>query len=226
MKFSNKFFRTVAVCAIITGVLFVVYWLLQFGYTAPKSAEQAIALIGNALFTWVQWIDFIVAFFVIVALWGVAGKRFSASTGLVGTGFIFFIIYFIPALILSSMSIFTFNYGWARSYIKETDEAVKSMLMTNMSGFFHWFPAFIFVALIGYLVGSFLYGMATWKGAGIEKLVSIFFFIVFIGHLLWAIGFYGSLDWLASIMEWILLPIVAIQMFLIGAWLWKDETAA
>lgn len=226
MNFSNKFFKTAAVCSIIAGVLIIIYWLLQFGFTSPTSVEDAIAMMDNAVVTWAQWIDFILIFFVIVVLWGVAGKRLSTSTGLVGTGFIFFIIYFIPSLILSSMSIFTFNYGWASKYVKETDEAVRSMLMTNMTGFYNWFPAVVFVALIGYLVGVFLYGMATWKGAGVEKIVSIFFFLVFIGHLLWAIGFYGNLDWLISIMEWIVLLIAAVLMFLISAWLWKEEAAA
>lgn len=226
MNFSTNFFKTTSVCAIIAGILVLILWLLQFAYAAPATLEDEIALQDNAVYTTSAWFHLAALFFALVALWGAAAMKMDSAAGLATTGFIFVLFDFLPGAVMNSMGIFTFNYNWAARYAaEETAADVKSMLMTNMSGFYDAYGGIIFVGLVSFLIASFLYGLATARGAGIEKVVSLFFFLIFISLLLLAVGMYGAQTWLTELVRWIVPLIWAALLFLIGAWLWKGKEA-
>lgn len=221
MKFSRCFFNTTSACAFIGGILIVVYWLLNFGFAQPGTLEEEIALQDHTMYTVAQWVHFAFLFFVLAAFWGVAAMKMEVAPGLVTTGFIFFLFDFIPSILVGAVQIFTFNYTWASGLATAQDGAVKTMLMTNMSGFYSLLPAVTFVTLVGFLVGALLFGMATWKGSGLEKAVGIFFFLMLIGDFLWAVGIYGSQQLLMDLRIRVVLLVGAVLLLLIGAWLWK-----
>ena len=220
MHFSDKFFKTTGLCAAITGILVVILMLLQFGYAYPENLEEMIALQDNAVYTTIQWLYFATVFLSLVALWGVAAKKLKTAAGLAATGFIFILVDILNELNVVSTEIFSFNYTWAAKYAAETDGAIKSSLMSHMSYFYDTYGAVMFVGLIGFLVGTFLFGLATARGTGIEKIVSLFFFLTFIAVILWAVSMYWAVGWLMGIMYWILPIVMALLFFAIGSWPW------
>jgi small-conductance mechanosensitive channel len=226
MTFSQNFFKSTSICSFIVGVLILIALLLSFGYTTPTNIEEEIALQDNTAYTTGQWIHLLAVFLAVAAIWGLVAMKMNTAAGLVTTGFIFFMIDIIPSLVFNSMQIFTFNYSWTKELAETTDEAVSARLMTNLHGLYDTGGGILFIALLSFMVGAVLFGLATWKGTGLEKIVGIFFFLVFLADLLWAIGSFGGQEWLSGIMEWIS-PIVAIILFFVmGAWLWKGKAAA
>jgi len=128
-------------------------------------------------------------------------------------------------LVYTSIGIFTFNYTWAAKLTDEASEATRTMLMTNMSGFFDLAGGLMFIGTVSFAIGSLLFGIATWKGTGLEKALSAFLFLVVIVEILSVIGHYGNQAWLASALM-IVSPIVWVVVFFVSAaWFWKSETA-
>ena len=228
MNFSNNFFKSMSVCAVVGGILMIIYLLLSFGYTIPANLEEEIALQDNTAYTTAQWIHLALLLLFVATFWGVVGKKIDTAAGLATTGFIFCMIDLLPNMVFNSIQIFGFNYNWASKYAEATDEAVKAGLMAKMGFFYDASYAVMFLFFVGWLIGLFLFGLATWKGKGMEKVVSIFFFLVFLAELLMFIGFFGRIAWLGGLIMlfWIAVIALAILFFLVGAWLWQGKREA
>jgi len=221
MNFSTNFFKVTSVCAIISGVLFVITWLLFFTFTLPMNLDDVIAVSDNPAYTWWLWIYCINVFFIITAFWGVAAKKMDTATGLVTTGFFFAFAYFIVVLLSFGIRLFPLSKaiaGW-----DHVDEVMKTDLLSSLFGLA---GVLTLACIICILIAFVLYGIATWTGTGLEKLVSIFFFLCFICLALYTIGSFFSQVWLYLLMVWICYIVYAIAMFIVAGWLWKCEGSA
>lgn len=225
MNFSPNFFKTVSLCAVIAGILLLALWILSFTYAEPEGLKDLIKLQDNTAYTTGQWIHFALLFLIVIVFWGVAAKKLDKAAGMATTGFIFFMINLIPNLAINSINIFTFNYKWASKFSAEDAcKHCKALMMKHMSMFHDLIGGLLFLMIVCVLVGSFLYGMATLRGPGIEKIVGLLFLLFFLVELLFAIGMYGKIAWLLDLMKWWIFPIVGILLFLaIAAWLWRKK---
>jgi len=224
MNVSTNFLKTSAVCAFICGVLMIIWFLTYFGYSMPTSLEDNIALQDNVAYTIYMWAILAALFFGLVVMLAVAGVKKGATPGLATTGFFFVFIAGLVNMILRVIEIFAVNYGWAAAYAaEETEEAVRTAAWTNICGFFGMRYALFFLVFLAFVIGLFLYFLATWRGTGNEKGASIFFLLTSIGMLLFLIGIYGMQAWLLAIMIWIVPILWAILYFIVGAWLWQEE---
>lgn len=226
MNVSTNFLKTSAVCAFICGVLMIIWFLTYFGHGMPTSLEDTIALQDNVAYTVYQWTIFVALLLGLVAILAIAGVKKEATPGLATVGFFAFFIACIMELIVRAIEIFAVNYNWAAAYVAEgTEEAVRTAAWTNMFGFYDIKYALFFIVFVAFVIGLFLYFLATWKGTGNEKGSSIFFLLTAIGMLLFLIGIYGMQAWLLAIMIWIVPILWAILYFIVGAWLWQKGAA-
>lgn len=223
MSFSSNFFRFVSTCAFIGGILLITTMILSFGFELPKNIDKTIDLYGNNLATWYMFLNGIFLFFYIVSFWGVTAKKLNAVPGLATTGFIFALADFILEKISYAIIIYPWNdavKAWT-----EAEDSVKSTLKSNLLTGLHGTIEGVFSAAMGLLIiALFIYGVLTWKGAGLEKLAGILFFLSFVSIILYGIAWNTTVDWFLTAMN-VACPIVlALTFFTIGSWLWTGNS--
>ena len=226
MTFSTKFFRFTAICAFITGVLWLVGLLLMFGFEIPTDIDSAIALHGNWAFDWEMTVSTIGTFLFVIAMWGFTARKINGAAGLATTGFVFVFADFLTYAIGHFMIFVSWNPGVV-AYLEEADEAVQATLKSNLlAGYSGATDALFLTAAACGTIWMLLYAVATWKGAGLEKGISCMLFLLFILSLL----FYALMGleqaWLSILMMIVYMVLFALVMFVVGAWLWKGKEAA
>lgn len=224
MIFSQRFFKTASLAAFPGGVIIFVFQALQFSYPAPASLEETIALLGNPAYNAAQWLHFALIFCMLVTILAVAAKKIDSATGLVTTGFIFFLIDFFSTLLYNSTQLFTIHLNWLPRLAAARSEAEKADILAKISFYNDLTPALFVLIFIGATVGMALYGIATWKGRGLEKVVSVLFLIAFAGNLVLGVGYYGAQPLLVAAIGPVVSVVLGALLALIGAWLWPTGT--
>lgn len=226
MQVSLNFFRTASVCALVYALVTIVSAWLMSQIPEPATFDETIALRDNTFNLLRSWATFLSFFFVIVAFWGVAVMKLKSSFELAILGFTFCLIFALIEMLYRSVELLAVNGGWAARYVSETDEVVRTALRVNISAFGDITFALYFVILAAFMIGSFCYSLATWKGVGLEKLVSIVFLLNTVRLLLRLMQMYGTQSWLAGLNSLIYAPIVVSLFIAIGVWLWRDKQVA
>jgi hypothetical protein len=200
MKFGPTFFKTTSLCAFIAGILAVVEWLMM--YHVHLEIDRGSLVLGENYFTIAYlWIIAIFSFFMITSYWGITGKKMETTPGLATTGFLFIFTYFVISIITSSIHLFH-------------------------TGVFELITGLECFSLICYVVGAFLFFLATWKGRGIEKIVSLFFLLQLIVFVHWLVfrHFEPYPDaWFSTMLDVTRILhgfVTATFYFLAGTWLW------
>ena len=223
MKFDATFFKIASVCAIISSITTFLLWFLPFGYSQPSNLDERIALHTNPFYMGRLWVNFAHIYFALIAYWAVVAKKSSESAGFVSLGFIFFLIWGITELMGVSVLIFALNYEWRKTLASQPDEAARTMLLTNINAFNDVWNALFFLLLIAFLLGTLFYGLALWKGKGLERILSICFLLAVPLTLFIIADGYGGLTWFSLLVTWIYPALQPISRFLLGVWLWKNS---
>ncbi len=223
VHFSQRFFKVAAICAYASTAIWLTAWIATFFFDIPADMEADIALRGN--FAMTLWAAMSIAFLfpLIVKMWGVAGMKMDTSAGLVLSGMFFVLGEFLTELIAWGVYLLAWDKGVVK-YLAESDVVMKTALKNNLlTGLYDTSNSFAWVGAVCLIVWSLLFGMATWKGKSLEKVVSLFLFVTAIWMMISLSGNYGGPGWL---IDW--LPnfdhlIWAALNFFIGAWLWKGK---
>lgn len=224
MSFSSSFYKTIAVCAAISGLLFVIMWILGLTFVPPINTEGMMTLTENAVYPWYLLSHTIGIFFLLATFLGITAKKLDKATGLAVSGFVFTFAYFLLQLVSNGIK-FKFLYEAAVSgdKYKYINVDLKPYHLENLHGLIGVFsPACMLCALVALL----LYGFATWRGKGLERIVSIFFLLGFISLALYAIGYVFMIPWLFNQMSWTCWLGYGIGMFIATLWLRKAEQAS
>lgn len=220
MNFGPGFFKTTSACAGLSGILGTVSLLLAIAMSfSPSDTNSHLVSLQIAR----SWIMLGMNFFVIAALWGIAGMKMETKAGLVISGFLFFMVDFIIEIIIQSTELFTVKYNWIAKLAEETNEAAKAVLENRISTLHDLVGALAMITFMSLIFGTFLYALATWQGKRLEKSISIMFLFSFILLLLWIfLGNIGTLGWLTTVIRWSILAIWPTLFFLIAIRLWRD----
>ena len=214
-----------AICAFAAGILAVLVWIMPYAYPKAGTLKEQIALYDDPIFSARLWCSLALLFFQFLALWGVTAAKINNKPGLATTGFIFFLIHFLVELFPLSFEIFTIRHNWIANLTQAGEGAVIAGVAEKLQVFYDVSTANIPLILISMLSGCLLLGSATWRNTGLERAVSVLFFIQFVSLLLWTVGYYGALEWLSSSIHFIVLTSWFVLFFAISAWLWKGKEA-
>ncbi len=218
MVFSQRFFKAVSVCAFLAAVLIVSSWLFGLACGQPATIEDLVALQGNVYFWAAQWMHFVLIFFMLTTIWGVAARKLGDAAGLATTGFVFLLVDFLSTLIFNSARLFVFNMTWLPQ-LAEAKGTARADTLAKMGTFNEVVPALFALMFVGALTGLFLYGMVTFKGSGWEKVVSILLFVAFLVNLLHSVGYFTSQRWLTEIFAHTIPIVFGLLLIAIGIWL-------
>ena len=223
MNFKDSFFKSMAICSLLAGILGGLALALDFGYESAGDFDYQMELKDNPFYIGRSWIVLIMMVFTLLAFWGTTAAKLDKAAGLATTGFIFFFVYCFINICTSALGIFTINNNWAQRYMSTTDGAVRTLMQNQISGLQSILAGFVFVILLTLCAGTLLHGMATWKGRTLEKIASVFFLLNFVTALLWSIAFYAGWGWLKDPMTWATRILWIILFLVIAIWLWKGR---
>jgi hypothetical protein len=191
-------------------------------YDSPGTFDAQVALHANPFYMARLWVYFAHPFLVLTAAWGVAARKLDDAAGAATTGFLFFGFWGFTEAAQQALSLIALNFTWRASYARSTDEALRTMLRTNIFGFDAIWDALFFLLLIGFMLGNLLYGVATRRGIGLEKVLSGLFFFISAFTLLNVLRSYAGAAVLPSFLSWIYPVVQPIARVLIGIWLWQS----
>ena len=221
LHFSRSFFRAVGLCSVLSATTTLLLIFMPQLYETPSTFEEQVTLHTDSFYMARLWVYFVHPLLVLTAAWGVAAKKLDTAAGAASTGFIFFAMWGFAEALQQALSLVALNFTWRASYAKSMDEALREMLHTQIVGFNGIWDALFFLLLTGFMLGNLLYGIALWKGVGLEKVLSGLFFFIAAFTLVNLISNYGGPVLLSGALGWIYPVIQPIARVLIGIWLWR-----
>ena len=221
MKYAmSSFLRFTAVCAILTAMTTFLLWLLPKYYPVVNSELDKAMLYQDPFYMGRLWVNFVHILLAFMAYLGTAFIIWQRSRGLALAGFLWFVLWGFTELLGISVLIFAVNYTWRKAY-PNADEAVQALLQQNIDLFMQWWDALFFVLLVFFFLGTLFYGLGTWQGKGLEKVISVLFLFGVPLTIFITISGYTSIAW-PGIVAGVVYPVLQpVSRALLGVWLWS-----
>ena len=221
MSFHPSFFVIASLCAMAYALITVVSaWLLSQIHQAYTTFENVVAFRGDRRAIARHWLVLFSFFFSLVAYAGIAARVLAKAPALALLGFCFHFIFVITELLWRSIDLFALRPVWLAQYAQEVDEVAKTAWRVLVDGFVSSMRALYFVLMSGSLLGSLLYGIATWSEAPLDRLISVALFVNTLWLLLGMAERFGNQKRLATFNRRIHTPLITALYALIGVWLW------
>ncbi|CAA9310861.1 MAG: hypothetical protein AVDCRST_MAG56-6210 [uncultured Cytophagales bacterium] len=223
--FGPDFFKAVAVCSGLSALTTLGLIFLPRTYAAPAGLEEEVALRLNGFYQLRSLVYYVHPFLVLTAAWGVVARKFRESTGAVTTGFLFFGCWGFAEALQQALSLVALNLNWREGYARTADEATREMFRTHLLGFEAVWDALYLLLLTGFAMAHILYGIATWPGSGLERVISWGFFLGAGLTLLILSANFGGPAVPRGLTMWLYPTIQPLFRVLLGIWLWPQKGA-
>jgi hypothetical protein len=219
MTLTPSFYRSVAVCSILSAITTLLLIFLQEHYRPIEGFEGRMTRIDEPAYVLRSWVYFAHPFITFAAALGVALRVRALRPAGAIIGVAGFALWASAEAVQQTMTLFAFD-KWRAAYFA-ADEATRAIIRTNAAMYDGLWDALYFVLLIGFSIGNLFLGVALVRaGRGVTRLVG-YFFLAAVALTLTIIT--GELQWgtlpepLAS---WSYPAIQPLGRALIGLWLW------
>lgn len=219
---SRMLIRLAALCAIATAFTTFFLWLLPRLYTAPETFEASIALAENSYYMARLWVNFVHIPLALIAYFGMVAMLMAHDPFKITLGYVWFLIWGLVEMVGVSILIFSVNGTWRASYAV-SDLSTKAELRQNIELFSSLWDSMFFVLLVAFLLGTAFFGWATWKGKGLEKILSYLFWMAVPLTLCIILSGYFDQTWAGPLVTWLYPLLQPISRFSMGIVLWKSN---
>ncbi|HET8623630.1 MAG TPA: hypothetical protein VFM14_08710 [Gemmatimonadales bacterium] len=225
MTFTGQFFRTTAICSWLSVVSTLV--LVLFPRWFPEAADLAARMDvhGHPAYLIRSWVYFCHPFLVLGAALGIAVRLIARAPGVAGFGFVCFMLWAFLEAAQQGLTLVAFDRIWRPAFYA-ADAAGRAAIASHVAVYDALWDSLFFVLVIGFALGSVLYGSILIRTAGLGRAVGWLYLVIA------AWSFYGTaVDWgappLPGILDDWFYPIVQpIARTLIGVWLWRSSPVA
>lgn len=223
LNFASGFFRFAAVCALLSAVTtFGVHLIPVPG--GPLSLDAQVALHKNTLYLARLWVVLLHIFLVTASLWGVAAAKLHVRAGLMGLGFLGYLLFAIAELARTSFVLFALNRGWRAQYAAAANDAsVQDSLRPLLLGYLPLSNAFFFLLILGFLIGNLFYGIAFLSSIErpLDRVLGVALLIWACLGLMTLLRDYGQFAWVPEMPGWVAWTYQPAVRVLIAIWLWS-----
>jgi hypothetical protein len=219
MKLAPSFYRTVAVCSILSAVTTLGLIFLPELYQPAEGFEGRMRRVDDPAYALRSWVYLVHPFLTFAAALGVglrirALRPVAAIIGIAG-----FALWASNEALQQTMTLFAFD-AWRAAYFA-ADEATRAIIRANTAMYDGLWDAFYFLLLIGFSIGNFSLGLGLARaGRGVTRLVG-FFLLAAVAITVPIIT--GELRWWTlpePLASWSYPAIQPLGRTLIGLWLW------
>lgn len=219
MKLSPSFYRSVAVCSIVSAVTTLGLIYLPGFYQPAEGFEGRMARVHDPAYVLRSWVYFVHPFITFAAALGVGLRIRALRPAAAIVGIAGFALWACSEAGQQTLTLFAFD-KWRVAYAT-ADEATRTIIRTNTAMYDGLWDAFYFLLLVAFTIGNTSLGLALARaGRGVTRVVGFFFLAaaaltvtIITGELQW-----GSLP--EPLASWSYPAIQPLGRTLIGLWLW------
>lgn len=219
MKLSPSFYRSVAVCSIVSAVTTLGLIYLPGFYQPADGFEGRMARVHDPAYVLRSWVYFVHPFITFAAALGVGLRIRALRPAAAIVGIAGFALWACSEAGQQTLTLFAFD-KWRVAYAT-ADEATRTIIRTNTAMYDGLWDALYFLLLVAFTIGNTSLGLALARaGRGVTRVVGFFFLAaaaltvtIITGELQW-----GSLP--EPLASWSYPAIQPLGRTLIGLWLW------
>ena len=219
MKLSPSFYRSVAVCSIVSAVTTLGLIYLPGFYQPADGFEGRMARVHDPAYVLRSWVYFVHPFITFAAALGVGLRIRALRSAAAIIGIAGFALWACSEAGQQTLTLFAFD-KWRVAYAT-ADEATRAIIRTNTAMYDGLWDALYFLLLVAFTIGNTSLGIALMRaGRGVTRVVGFFFLAaaaltltIITGELQW-----GSLP--EPLASWSYPAIQPLGRTLIGLWLW------
>lgn len=221
MRFPPSFYRSVALCSVLSAVTTLGLIFLPDFYQPIEGFEGRMRRVDDPAYVLRSWVYLMHPFITFAAALGVGLRIRTLRSAAAVIGIAGFALWASNEAIQQTMTLFAFD-KWRAAYFA-ADEATRAAIRANTAMYDGLWDAFYFLLLIGFSIGNFFLGFALVRaGSGVTRLVGCFFLAAVALTLLTNIA--PELQWWTvpePLARWSYPAIQPLGRVLIGLWLWS-----
>jgi len=220
---SPKLLKAAAVCALFSAVTTLAVHLLPWLWADVDTFQERLALPHNSLYMGRLWIVLVHCVLVVVSMFGVAALKFRDSPGLIGLGFLSFVVFALAEWLRTSLALFALNRKWRVDYSAEKDDAVRASVRATIDAFAGVGDALFFIFYAAFLLGIVCYGFALIGSRGFDGKVGWLFLLWSALNLPVLIDTFTGREYCGAFFEWVGPFFQPVARVIIGLWLWSKS---
>ena len=221
MKLTPAFYRSVAVCSILSAITTLGLIFLPDFYQPVEGFEGRMRRVDDPAYALRSWVYLVHPFITFAAALGVGLRIRTVRAAAAIIGIAGFALWASNEALQQTMTLFAFD-KWRAAYFA-ADEATRASIRANAAMYDGLWDAFYFVLLLGFSIGNLFLGIALVRaGAGVTRLVGCFFLAAVALTVLTNIA--PELQWWTvpePLARWSYPAIQPIGRTLIALWLWS-----
>jgi hypothetical protein len=220
MVFTRRFFRAAAICSFVSVATTLGLILLPNVIPPARDLAERMAAHGHPAYVIRSWVYFCHPFVVLAAALGVMVRSITRSPGTLTLGFVCFMLWAFLEAAQQGLTLVAFDRLWRPAFLSGGGAARESVA-AQVAIYDALWDSLFFVLVVGYAVGSVLYGFVLLRGNGLERVIGALYLLIA------AWSFHGTaVDWgaprLPALLDAWLYPVVQpVARTLIGVWLWR-----
>lgn len=221
MKFTPSFYRSVALCSVLSAITTLGLIYLPEFYQPVEGFEGRMRRVDDPVYELRSWVYFVHPFITFAAALGVGLRIRALRPAATVVGIAGFALWASNEALQQTMTLFAFD-KWRAAYFA-ADEATRAIIRANTAMYDGLWDAFYFVLLVGFSIGNFFLGTALVRaGRGVTRIVGCFFLAAVALTVLTNIA--PELQWWRvpeALASWSYPAIQPLGRTLIGLWLWS-----
>jgi hypothetical protein len=221
MTFTPSFYRSVAVCSIVSAITTLGLIYLPEFFQPVDGFEGRMRRVHDPAYVLRSWVYLVHPFITFAAALGVALRIRTLRSAAAVIGVAGFALWASNEALQQTMTLFAFD-KWRAAYFA-ADGATREVIRANTAIYDGLWDAFYFVLLLGFSIGNSALGIGLLRaGRGVTRLVGCFLIAAVVLTVLTNIA--PELQWWTvpePIAKWSYPAIQPLGRTLIGLWLWS-----
>jgi hypothetical protein len=220
MKFTPSFYRSVALCSLVSAITTLGLIYLPEFYRPVEGFEGRMRRVDDPAYVLRSWVYLVHPFLTFAAALGVGLRIRALRSAAAIIGVAGFALWASNEAAQQTLTLFAFD-KWRAAYFTG-DEATRAIIRTNTAMYDGLWDALYFLLLIGFSIGNTSLGIGLLRaGRGVTRLVGLFF----LGAVAITLPIItGELQWWTlpePLASWSYPAIQPLGRTLIGLWLWS-----
>jgi len=219
MHFGPTFYRTAAICSVLSAVTTLGLIFLPDFFTPVDGFEERMARVHDPAYVLRSWVYFIHPFLVMMAGLGIAMRIRTLAASFAVVGLLGFVLWGFTEAAQQTMTLFAFD-KW-RVAFATADEATRADIRTLTTMYDGLWDGMYFLILVGFAIGNFCLSIVLFHLPGLSRAVGLFMFaavLLTLTLITRELGWFSLPEPLAS---WSYPAIQPLGRVLIGVWLWR-----